>query len=179
MSFLKPYVIFHDTTCLYFFSSGITSFWQKYPIQIFRFSTTRVKIHQIIHVIFHKKSEFFSSLDHSSVSWEISLLHIIGESFYPISKTSTSKRKFSLVTAHIKIYQIHHVIFATKSQFFFKFCITHQCPEISFFCTFSSKTLYAFDKRNPLECKFSDFQLLAWKLTKLLCHFSRHESVFL
>ena len=44
-----------------FFSSNITYFWQKYLIKvhIFRFSTVRVKIHQIIHVIFQTKSEIF------------------------------------------------------------------------------------------------------------------------
>ena len=53
--------IFHDTTCLYFFSSNITSFWWKYPIKvhIFRFSIARVKIHQIIYIIFQIKSGFF------------------------------------------------------------------------------------------------------------------------
>ena len=35
----------------------------------------------------------------------------------------------------------------------------------------NSKPLYAFDKRNPSKCKFSDFQLLAWKLTKFLMSF--------
>ena len=32
-------------------------------------------------------------------------------------------------SALIKIYQIYHVIFETKSQFFFKLCITLQCHE--------------------------------------------------
>ena len=48
-------------THLYYFSSNITYFSQKYPIkvQIFRFSTAWVKIHQISYVIFQTKSEFF------------------------------------------------------------------------------------------------------------------------
>ena len=59
LSFLKPLAIFHGTTRLYYFSSSITYFWQNCPIkaQIFRFFTTRVKIHQISHVIFQTKSE--------------------------------------------------------------------------------------------------------------------------
>ena len=54
-------VIFHDTIRLYHFSSNVTYFWQKYPIkvQIFRLFTAQVKIHQISHVIFQTKSEFF------------------------------------------------------------------------------------------------------------------------
>ena len=58
--------------------------------------------------------------------------------------------------------------FGTKSQFFFKVCITPQCHETKLFCTFLSKSLYAFDKKSPSKCKFSDFRLLAWKLTKYL-----------
>ena len=34
-----------------------------------------------------------------------------------------------LVNACIKIHKIPNVIFATKSQFFFKLCITLQCYE--------------------------------------------------
>ena len=39
------------------------------------------------------------------------------------------------------------------------------------FCTFSSKYLYALDKQIQSKCKFSDFQLLAWKLTKFRMSF--------
>ena len=42
-----------------------------------------------------------------------------------------------------------------------------------FLCTFACKTLYASNKRNPLKCKLSDFQLLAWKLTKFLMLFCK------
>ena len=64
MSFLKPETIFYDITRLYYFSSNVTYFSQKYPIkvQIFRFFTAQVKIHQISHVIFQTKSEFFFKL---------------------------------------------------------------------------------------------------------------------
>ena len=59
-----------------------------------------------------------------------------------------------LATAHIKIHQIPHVIFGTKSQFFFKLCITLQFHKTQLFCTFSSKTLYTLDKRSPSKCIF-------------------------
>ena len=61
ISFLKPHVIYHDTTRPYYFSSNVKYFWKKYPIkvQILRFFTAEVKIHQISHVIFQTKSEFF------------------------------------------------------------------------------------------------------------------------
>ena len=55
------WVIFHDTTRLYFFSWNVTHFWLKYliKVQIFRFFTVQVEIRQISHVIFQTKSEFF------------------------------------------------------------------------------------------------------------------------
>ena len=37
--------------------------------------------------------------------------------------------------------------------------------------TFSSKSWYALDKRSPSKCKFWDFRLLGWKLTKFLMLF--------
>ena len=72
-----PYFIFETITYIsrhnspVLFSSNIAYFWQKYPIKVklFRFSTARVNIHQISHAIFKTENE---SLDHSSVSWDIS-----------------------------------------------------------------------------------------------------------
>ena len=67
---LIPYVIFetighfHDTTPLYYFSSNVPYFWQKYHIkvQIFRILAAQVKIHQISHVSFQTKSGFVFKL---------------------------------------------------------------------------------------------------------------------
>ena len=72
-----PYVIY-DTTCLYHFSSNVTYFWQKYPIkvQIFRFSTAWVKIHQISHVIFQTKMSFCSKFG--------SLFSVMRDNFSPL-----------------------------------------------------------------------------------------------
>ena len=52
--------LFFTTQLTYYFSSSITYFWQKYPIkvQIFRFPTTWVKIHQISRIFFQTKNEF-------------------------------------------------------------------------------------------------------------------------
>ena len=60
----------------FIFSSNITYSLQKYPIkvQIFRLSTAQVKVHQIPHVIFQIKSQFFFKvLDLFSVLWELIL----------------------------------------------------------------------------------------------------------
>ena len=46
------------------------------------------------------------------------------------------------------------------------------------FCTFSSKLLYALDKRIRSKYKFSDFRLLAWKLTKFLISFFKSQVNF-
>ena len=78
------------------------------------------------------------------------------------TKRAHQSANFRLATARIKIHLIPHVIFGTKNQFFFKLCII---------CTFSSKILYALDERSPSKSKFSDFRLLAWKLTKFLVLF--------
>ena len=90
-------------------------------------------------------------LHHFSVLWHIILLPFFGSVIIYFRQKFLSKF-FRFVTVRIKIQQIIHVIFRTKSQFFFKLCIT----------------LSALDKRNPSECRFSDFWLLAWKLTKFL-----------
>ena len=46
------------------------------------------------------------------------------------------------------------------------------------FCTFSSKYLYALDKRIGSKCKLLDFRLLEWKLTKFLMSFFKPQINF-
>ena len=98
-----PYVIFETishfsryTTRPYNISSKTTYFWQKYPVkvQIFRFFITRVKIHQIYHVIFQTKSfslnfgSLFSFMrDNSPV--------LFNSSVHDLVKRSLSKCKIS------------------------------------------------------------------------------------
>ena len=60
----------------FIFSSNITYFLQKYSIkvQIFRLSAAQATVHQIPHVIFQIKSQFFFKvLDLFSVLWELIL----------------------------------------------------------------------------------------------------------
>ena len=94
---------------LYYFSSNITYFWQKYPIkvQIFRFSTARVKIHQISHVIFQTKNEFLLKV------WITLQCHqrylfctILAETVHDLDKDPIKVQDFRLLTAHIKFHQI-------------------------------------------------------------------------
>ena len=95
-NYLCHYIIFLDTTPLYFFSSNTTYSLQKQPIrvQIFRLSAARVKVHLIPHVIFKQKVSFssnsaslFSVMRHNNSSV---LFHL-----YALDKRSPSKCKFS------------------------------------------------------------------------------------
>ena len=118
-------------------------------------------------------------LHHSSVLWHITPLYFFGSNIiYFRQKQHIKVHILRLVSSRIEINQIYDVIFGTKNQFFFKLCITLQCHEPWFLCTFSSKPLYALDKRNPSKCKFSDFRLVGCKLTKFLMWFLRPWFIF-
>ena len=127
MSFLKPYVILHNRTPLYRFSSNITYFLQKQPmkVQIFRFSTAQVKFHQISHVVFQIKSQFFFKVWVFLHSLEKKFFCIfLGDTLHSINKSSTSKCKFSEL-----------LLLALKLT---KFLMSFLKPQISFFSNFSS-----------------------------------------
>ena len=70
----------------------------------------------------------------------------------------------------MKVSQIHYVIFQPTSQFSFKFSITFQCQDTSFW-NLLAETLHAFEKKSSSKSKFPDFRLLEWILTKLLQSF--------
>ena len=72
-----PFQILHhfqcyDITSQYFFGSSIIYFQQKHHIkvQLFRLTTTRIKVHQIPHAIFGTKSQFFFKLCITLQSYE-------------------------------------------------------------------------------------------------------------
>ena len=64
--------------------------------------------------------------------------------------------------------------FGTKSQFFFQ-TLHHSSVSwgitLLYFFIWNVLYSYALDKRSPSKSKFSNFGLLAWKLTKLLMSF--------
>ena len=76
---------------------------------------------------------------------------------YFLQKYPIKVQIFRLSTVRVKVYQISHVIFETKSQFFFNLWILFQCHERLFFCTFLAETLYAIEKGSTLDL-LSDFQ---------------------
>ena len=120
------------------------------------------RIYLISPVIFETISHF--SRHNSSVFFSSNIT-------YFLQKQPIKVQIFRLSTARVKVHQIPHVIFQTKSQFFFKVWIFLQCHERSFFCTFLAETLYAIDKSSTSKCKFSDLPLLAFKFTKFLMPF--------
>ena len=80
------------------------------------------------------KNLYFSrisfSLDHSSVSWDITLLYFFISNFICFGQSKATKEQiFRLMTARMTIYQIPYVIFQTTSQFSFEYRITLQCHD--------------------------------------------------
>ena len=76
---------------------------------------------------------------------------------------------FRLPNTCIKIYQIRHVIFETKSQFFFKLCITLHSLRDNSSVLFHLK-LYMLSTKGTHQVQIFS-QLLALKLTKFLVIF--------
>ena len=67
---------------------------------------------------------------------------------------------FRLATARIKIHQIPHVIFGTKSQFFFKLCITLQCHETNSSVLFHLNLYMLWTKGSDQSVNFQTFDCL-------------------
>ena len=116
-----------------FLSQTLHTFNKSSPwkcMKVFRLSTVRIKFTKFLISIFKQKVSFFQSLDHSSVSWEKTLMYFFSWNFICYwQKQHTKVHIFRLAIVRIKIHQIPHVIFGTKSQFFFKLWITLQCHE--------------------------------------------------
>ena len=122
-NYLCHYIIFHDTTPLYFFSSNTKYFLQKQPIS--RLSAAPVKVHQILHIIFQTKSQFFFNVWISfSVMGDHSSILSLAETLYAIDKSSPLKCKFSdLLLLTLK---------------FIKFLMSFLEPRVSFSSNFAS-----------------------------------------
>ena len=84
-------------------------------------STTCVKIHQISYDIFETISHF--SNHNSSILFQLKRYILLTK------KYSIKVQLFRFFTVQVKIHQISHVIFQTRSEFFFILWITVQCPE--------------------------------------------------
>ena len=155
MSFFKPRVSFWN------FLAETLRFRQKEPIkvQVFRFFSALMKVHPIPHASFETtRSMRIQILHHCSVSWKITPLYFLSQTFILWTKTAHRSEIFKLLSGWVKTHQILYVIFETISQFFFKFCITLQCLERQLFCTFLAETTW-FGQKDPVEMQNS-FRLL-------------------
>ena len=115
------------------------------------------------------KSVFVQILQHSSVSWNITLLVFLAQTLYTLFKKIPLKFKFlRLSSTLVKICHIPHITFPTTSQFFFRFCINLQCHQRYLHGTFLDQTLYILHNRNQSKFKFWEFWVLMSKFTKLV-----------
>ena len=80
-------------------------------------------------------------------------------------------------TTCAKIRQMIYVIFETsrKKKFFWK----NSFFTTQLLCIFLTQTLHTFYKSSTSKCKFSDFPLLALKITKFLMSFFKQKTIFL
>ena len=103
-----------------------------------------MKIHPFPHSIFETtRSGFIQILYHCSVSWKITPLYLCSSKLEYFGEKELIEKTLS---GWVKVQQILHIIFESKSQFFFKLCITLHCHDLS--------------KRNLSKWKILDFQLL-------------------
>ena len=94
-------------------SSSECKFWD-FPLLALKFTKFLMSFFK------NKTSVLLQSLDHSSVSWEVTLLSFFSWKFICYWQKEPIKLQiFRLLMAHRKINQIHCVIFQTTSQFFF------------------------------------------------------------
>ena len=116
-----------------FSSWNIICFGQKEPIkvQFFRFLSALMKVHPILHAIFETttRSRFIQISHHCSVSWKITPLYFFTSNLICFGQKEPVEVKFSDLSGRVKIHEISHAIFETKSQFFFKLCVTLHCHE--------------------------------------------------
>ena len=110
-------------------------------------STTCVKIHQRTYVIFEPPAQ--------------PLYIFLAQKLHTFCKNSLSKWKFN--TCHCLQYKVHpipHVIFGSKSQFFFKLCITLQCHETNSAVLFHLNLYVLWTKGSDQSENFQTFNCL-------------------
>ena len=89
------------------------------------------KVHPIPHIVFGTTwLRFIRILHPCSVLWKITLVYFFGSIPHILwTKVAHESEIFGILSGWVKIHQIPHVLCGTKSQFFFKRCITVQCHE--------------------------------------------------
>ena len=98
-------------------------------------------------------------------------LYFLAQTLHTFYQSSLSKWKFAdLSLLPLKFTKFLMSFLEPRVSFSSNFASLFSVMRLTLllFCTFSSKSLYALDKRIRSKSKFSEFWLLAWKLTKFL-----------
>ena len=108
-------------------------FWIKGSHQNINFKTFKCSGENFPYSSCHfpkHKSVFLQILHQSSMSWKITSPYFFRSNVIHSAQKQPSKLEIlRILSAQIKIHQIL-AVFEITNQFFFKFCITHQCHEI-------------------------------------------------
>ena len=122
-----------NITPLWLFSSKIIYFDQKelIKVQILDiFECSGQNLSNSLCQFWNDKSRPSPFLRHSLLSWQITPLQILSSHvFYFRSKNPNKVPIGRLSSALVKILQVPHVIFESKSQFSFKICINIKCHQ--------------------------------------------------
>ena len=129
---------------------------------------------------FFKPQVSFSSNFASLVSWKITPLYSFSSNIIYLVTRSPLKHKFyRFYSARVKIFQILHVNFKTRSHFLFNFCIifivvTHNSSSQNFKLFYFS----TLDKKSPSKSQFRHFWVLLLTFAKFLMSFSKPQVSF-
>ena len=145
-------------------------------VQIFRFSTARVKIHQSFHVIFQTKCEFFFKV---WITLQCQLFWtFLAEYLYAIDKGSASKCKFlHLPQLVLKFTKFIMSFFETKRQLSSNFAALSCVMKNNSSVLFHLK-LYRLSKKETHQKQIFRLSTACMKINQIPCHFSNHKSVF-
>ena len=114
-----------------------------------------------------------------SVSWHIIPLKLSNWNIILFGqKESINVQFFKLLSALMKVQPIPHAIFETTRSGFIQ--ILHHCL-VSWKITplyFCSSNLVYFGQKEPIENKFSDLWVVAWKFTKFLMTYLKSQVSF-
>ena len=132
MSFLKPQSFFTTHFVCIFLAQKLHTLNKSSPSKctFSDFPLLELKFTKLLMSLFKQKDSLSSKFG--------SLLSVMRENFRVLfqqklymllTKVAYQSENFETVSVCNKIYQISHVIFGTKSQFFFRLCITLKCHE--------------------------------------------------
>ena len=168
LQILHQYLVSSNTIPLYFISSNIIHFGQRQPIKVQILKIFECSCQNSLNFLISISNwQVNSSSNFASLSSVMKDNSFLVQTLYILVKSIALKFKFlRLLSARVKILQIHYVNFETASQFLFKFFIILQCH---YSCIF-----YFWQKNH----NFWHFQVFWWKFTKFLMSFSKPQVSF-